>query len=92
MNPDGFSRGDEGECNGGNYKTGRYNEGNKDLNRDFPTWNDWNILQKRLDKNETYDFLRNKQKETQLVAKWILNYPFVLSANFHDGAILANYP
>ena len=25
---------------GGDYKTGRYNEGNKDLNRNFPTWMD----------------------------------------------------
>ena len=23
---------------GGDYATGRYNEGNVDLNRDFPTW------------------------------------------------------
>ena len=38
INPDGFDRGKEGACSGGDYQTGRYNEGNKDLNRDFPTW------------------------------------------------------
>ena len=38
INPDGFDRGTEGACSGGDYETGRYNEGNKDLNRDFPTW------------------------------------------------------
>ena len=37
INPDGFDRGTEGACSGANYKTGRYNEGNRDLNRDFPT-------------------------------------------------------
>ena len=27
---------------GGDYQTGRFNEGNKDLNRDFPTWREVN--------------------------------------------------
>ena len=33
-----FARGKEGKCFGGNYATGRTNEGLKDLNRDFPSW------------------------------------------------------
>ena len=36
MNPDGFQRGEEGVCQGGDYLAGRLNEGNQDLNRDFP--------------------------------------------------------
>ena len=33
-----------------------------------------------------------REKETQLLMWWILNNTFVLSANFHDGAVLVNYP
>ena len=88
MNPDGFQRGQEGQCQGGDYNAGRFNEGYKDLNRDFPTWKD----KKRKDNFSNFDIYKRRQKETRHVMKWILNYPFVLSANFHDGAIVANYP
>ena len=88
MNPDGFQRGEEGVCQGGDYLAGRFNEGNKDLNRDFPTWKDY----KSTERNKTFDIFNYRQVETKLVMKWILGFPFVLSANFHDGAIVANYP
>ena len=88
VNPDGFARGTEGKCLGGNYETGRYNEGKKDLNRDFPTVVD--RVQQIMD--PSYDIFEGRQPETKLLMRWILGYPFVLSANFHDGAILANYP
>ena len=47
-------------CLGENYAAGRYNEGNQDLNRDFPTW-------KELDANRTaLDY--NRQPETKVKA------------------------
>ena len=88
MNPDGFERGREGNCQGGDYLAGRYNEGFKDLNRDFPTWQD----KERQESNATFDIYQTREVETKLIMNWILSFPFVLSANFHDGAIVANYP
>ena len=60
----------------------------QDLNRDFPSWYD----KQDLEKNETSikALAEIRQLETQLLMTWILEHPFVLSANFHDGAVLAN--
>jgi len=78
INPDGFEK-----------KTlfsqsVRYNANNKDLNRAFPTWND-------LGKNRN-ELTTGREKEVTAVVNWILDNPFVLSINFHDGAVVANYP
>ena len=57
---------------------GRSNAHKVDLNRNFPD---------RLNRNP-----QSRQPETLAVMKWIKEYPFVLSANLHNGALVANYP
>ena len=71
----------EEECDGIN---GRANSNGQDLNRNFPTWDDFQLSRQQL--------LNNREPETKAVMKWILDNPFVLSINFHDGALVANYP
>eukprot|EP00091_Calanus_sinicus_P006621 TRINITY_DN17317_c0_g1_i1.p1 TRINITY_DN17317_c0_g1~~TRINITY_DN17317_c0_g1_i1.p1 ORF type:complete len:202 (-),score=25.10 TRINITY_DN17317_c0_g1_i1:74-679(-) len=38
LNPDGFDRATRGSCSGTGKLAGMFNEGDVDLNRDFPTW------------------------------------------------------
>ncbi|CAG2117954.1 unnamed protein product, partial [Medioppia subpectinata] len=54
------------------------NAANRDLNRNFPDF--------------FQDNTRAEQPETAAVRKWIHSLPFVLSANFHGGTVVANYP
>ncbi|XP_075130539.1 carboxypeptidase M [Leptodactylus fuscus] len=58
--------------------TGRYNANYYDLNRNFP-----DAFQENTDPI---------QPETQAVMNWIQSESFVLSANFHGGALVASYP
>lgn len=58
--------------------TGRYNANSYDLNRNFP-----DAFQSNTDPI---------QPETQAVMDWIKSESFVLSANFHGGALVASYP
>lgn len=76
MNPDGYEKSRKGRCFD---LQGRNNANGVDLNRNFP------------------DFFHrgmytNQEKETKLAMKWFKQYPFVLSANFHGGAKVVNYP
>ena len=64
--------------------SGRTNNNGVDLNRDFPTWD-------RLYKTRS-QLLSPAEPETRALIRWILDNPFVLSANLHDGSVVANYP
>lgn len=79
MNPDGYEVARSNKQMGDTYSgTGRYNANGVDLNRNFPD-----------------RFHRSQgaiQPETQAIMDWLEEYPFVLSANFHNGALVANYP
>ena len=61
-----------------NYRT---NALGVDLNRDFPD------IFKSTDRA-----LSELQPETRAVIEWMRNQQFVLSANLHGGAMVANYP
>jgi subtilisin-like proprotein convertase family protein len=59
----------------------RYNAAGVDLNRDFPDW--------FSDPVNTPD---GREAETGHVMAWTESHSPVLSANFHGGALLINYP
>ncbi|XP_060586207.1 carboxypeptidase D-like [Ruditapes philippinarum] len=76
MNPDGYAKALKGDCHG---VIGRYNAAGIDLNRNFPDlW--FNKSEKPI------------AKETRAVMDWLPQHNFVLSANLHGGAMVANYP
>lgn len=60
------------------YVLGRNNAHGIDLNRNFP--------------DRFYATTGSVEPETEAVMQWLETYPFVLSANFHNGALVANYP
>jgi len=84
LNPDGFENSTIGICTGYGPGSGRHNGNGKDLNRSFPTWDNLNMTREQLQ--------QNREPEVVSMIHWIMENPFVLSANLHDGAIVANYP
>jgi hypothetical protein len=65
----------------GNALGQRYNANGVDLNRDFPD---------RVD--DSVNTTAGRQIETADVMNWTAAHTFVLSANFHTGSLVVNYP
>ncbi|KAF7254037.1 Carboxypeptidase N catalytic chain [Varanus komodoensis] len=95
MNPDGYevaaAQGDLG------YLTGRNNANGVDLNRNFPDLNTMMYYNEKQGGRNHHIPLPDNWKsqvepETLAVIKWMKSYNFVLSANLHGGAVVANYP
>lgn len=77
MNPDGYEVSRIGDEGS---VSGRNNANNVDLNRNFP------------DQYGTNEYNQIQEPETQAVMNWSLATQFVLSANLHGGALVANFP
>ncbi|XP_078588903.1 carboxypeptidase N catalytic chain-like [Branchiostoma floridae x Branchiostoma japonicum] len=97
MNPDGYEiAARRGPDNG--WMSGRENVQRIDLNRNFPALN--TIVYRNEQHGGPTDHIPipdsywegDVAPETEAVIRWIKQYPFVISANLHDGALLANYP
>ncbi|XP_006001883.2 carboxypeptidase N catalytic chain [Latimeria chalumnae] len=97
MNPDGYEvAADQGPDTNG-YLTGRNNANRWDLNRNFP---DLNTIVYYNEKNGgpnhhiplPDNWKKQVEPETLAVINWMKSYNFVLSANLHGGAVVANYP
>jgi hypothetical protein len=97
MNPDGWKTSTD---NGGkDFIIGRTNANNVDLNRDFPNLdriaysNEETHVAQNNHLMDSIQYLDHKiQPETESVMKFIMEYPFVISANMHGGDLVANYP
>ena len=77
MNPDGYEISKVGDEGSLN---GRNNAHDVDLNRNFP------------DQYGVNEYNKYQEPEVQAVMNWSLANRFVLSANLHGGALVANYP
>jgi carboxypeptidase E len=90
------------------WMTGRSNGNDVDLNRNFPDLDvyeykytaqgknkfDHLVAEASNELNVMHRDCQNKlfQPETITVSSWIVNNPFVLSANLHGGDLVVNYP
>jgi len=99
MNPDGFELALRTKPAERGWLVGRSNAHGVDLNRNFP---DLDKIFYYLDEQKMgrYDHLMDLfsddnqrfEPEVKAVGEWTVSLPFVLSANLHEGDLVANYP
>ncbi|XP_004681072.1 PREDICTED: carboxypeptidase N catalytic chain [Condylura cristata] len=97
MNPDGYEVAAEQGPDISGYLVGRNNANGVDLNRNFPDLNTYIYYNDKYGGPNHHLPLPDNWKsqvepETQAVIQWIRSFNFVLSANLHGGAVVANYP
>nr|KAF6303588.1 carboxypeptidase N subunit 1 [Myotis myotis] len=97
MNPDGYEVAAAQGPDASGYLVGRNNANGVDLNRNFPDLNTYIYYNEKYGGPNHHLPLPDNWKsqvepETRAVIQWIRSLNFVLSANLHGGAVVANYP
>lgn len=105
MNPDGYEiaarlpRDEKGQKD---WLKGRANANDVDLNRNFPDLDKLMYKLEKLPHHPNNHLIRLKQtlidygdkleNEVKMIMVWLAAIPFVISANMHNGDLVANYP
>ncbi|XP_036294699.1 carboxypeptidase N catalytic chain [Pipistrellus kuhlii] len=97
MNPDGYEVAAAQGPEASGYLLGRNNANGVDLNRNFPDLNMYIYYNDKYGGPNHHlplpdNWESQVEPETRAIIQWIQSFNFVLSANLHGGAVVANYP